>query len=118
MSMAPRLISIFGMAIAAAIAWPAISQAQPASQAKPALAKMKDCLLIEDGYKERLDCYDAILAPTPRPGAKKGKTVSECRFLKEEDERLSCYNGFIAPQKKPPPAAKPAGATKKMPPIH
>jgi hypothetical protein len=114
MSMVPISVSIFGLAIAAAIAWPAISQAQPAS------AKMKDCLLIEDGYKERLDCYDAILAPTPRPGAKKGKTVSECRFLKEEDERLSCYNGFVAQQKTPPKpkAAKPAGAAKQMPPIH
>jgi hypothetical protein len=119
MSMTPKRMSIFGMAMTAAIAWPAISQPQPAaSQAKTALAKMKDCLLIEDGYKERLDCYDAILAPQPRPGAKKGRTVSECRYLKEEDERLSCYNGFIAPQKKPPPAAKPARAAKKMPPIH
>jgi hypothetical protein len=112
MSNSPKLISIFGMAITAAIAWPTFSQAQPA------LAKMKDCLLIEDGYKERLDCYDAILAPTPRPGAKKGKTASECRFLKEEDERLSCYNGFVAAQNKTQKAAKPAGTAKKMPPIH
>jgi hypothetical protein len=112
MSNSLKLISIFGMAITAAIAWPTFSQTQPA------LAKMKDCLLIEDGYKERLDCYDAILAPTPRPGAKKGKTVSECRLLKEEDERLSCYNGFVAQQNKTQKAAKPPRAAKKMPPIH
>jgi hypothetical protein len=112
MSIAPKLLSIFAVAIVAAIVWPTISQAQPA------LAKMKDCLLIEDGYKERLDCYDAIQAIAPRPGAKKGKIVSECRFLKEEDERLSCYNGFVAEQKKSQKAAKPAAAAKQMPPIH
>jgi hypothetical protein len=112
MSIAPKLLSIFAMTVAAAIAWPTISRAQPA------LAKMKDCLLIEDGYKERLDCYDAIQTLAPRPGAKKGKTVSECRFLKEEDERLSCYNGFVTAQKKSQKAAKPAGAAKQMPPIH
>jgi hypothetical protein len=112
MSMVPRSVLIFGLAIATAIAWPAISRAQPAS------AKMKDCLLIEDGYKERLDCYDAVIPPMPKANAPKAKTVAECRFLKEEDQRLSCYNGFVAQQNKSPKAAKAAGAAKKMPPIH
>src|SRR5262249_49384396 len=61
--------------------------------------KMKDCLLIEDGYKERLECYDALIKPEPKPGAKKGKLVGECRFVKEEDERLACFNSFVEPKK-------------------
>jgi hypothetical protein len=100
-------ISILGLVIFAAIA-PTHSSAAPT----PAPAqKMKDCLLLEDGYKERLDCYDAIIKPEPKAGAKKAKTASECRFLKEEDERLACYNGFVAPKAKPP-AAQTAKTTK------
>ncbi|HLL28828.1 MAG TPA: hypothetical protein VKT73_14405 [Xanthobacteraceae bacterium] len=72
--------------------------------------------MIEDGYKERLDCYDAVIAPQPRPGAKKGKVVADCRYLKEEDERLACYNSFVAVQTKPPSTGKSMGAAKKMPP--
>ncbi|HEY4862625.1 MAG TPA: hypothetical protein VIH65_00750 [Xanthobacteraceae bacterium] len=95
----------------AAMACPAIAQAQAAL-----MTKLKDCLLIEDGYKERLDCYDAVIPPDPKPNAaKKPKTVTECRFLKEQDERLACYNGFVAKKSPPPPAAKPS-AKKKMPP--
>ena len=61
--------------------------------------KMKDCLLIEDGYKERLECYDALIKPEPKAGAKKAKVVGECRFVREEDERLACFNGFVEPKK-------------------
>ena len=75
--------------------------------------KMKDCLLIEDGYKERLECYDAVIKPEPRPSPKKATVVAECRFLKEEDQRLACFNGFVEPRKQPPPkASKPAPAKK------
>ena len=52
---------------------------------------------LEDGTKERLDCYDAVFPPKPAAkGAKPkaAKAVAECRFSKEEDERLACYNGF------------------------
>jgi hypothetical protein len=115
MSFAPKPLSISAMAISIALAtmaWPAIAQAQAAL-----MTKLKDCLLIEDGYKERLDCYDAVIPPDPKPNTKKPKVVTECRFLKEQDERLACYNGFV--NKKNPPAAKPP-AKKKMPlpPIH
>jgi len=78
--------------------------------AQAPLQKMKDCLLIEDGYKERLDCYDTVIKPEPKAGAKKAKAVAECRFLKEEDERLACFNGFIEPKKQ---AAKSAKGTPK-----
>ena len=49
---------------------------------------------IDDATKERLNCYDAIYAPEPKPKAPAAKGVADCRFLKEEDERLTCFNGF------------------------
>ena len=49
---------------------------------------------IDDETKERLNCYDAVYAPQPKPKAPAAKGVNDCRFLKEEDERLTCYNGF------------------------
>ena len=91
---ARNLLSISSMAILATLVSPTHSVAQ-----SPA-AKMKDCLLIEDGYKERLDCYDAVIKPEPKAGAKKAKIVAECRFVKEEDERLACFNGFVVPKPK------------------
>jgi hypothetical protein len=109
MSITTKSISISAIAILAAMACPAIAQAPAAL-----MTKLKDCLLIEDGYKERLDCYDAVIPPDPKPNAKKPKVVTECRFLKEQDERLACYNGFVA--KKTPPAPKPPAKKKMTPP--
>jgi hypothetical protein len=86
-----------------------------ASIAQAPTAKMKDCLLIDDMTKERLDCYDAIVKPEPRPSTKKAKIVSECRFFKEEDERLICYNGFVSPQKQAPKATKSSAPPKPNP---
>ncbi len=57
-------------------------------------AALQACLDIEDGTKDRLNCYDAVIPPAPKPKAAKVKTVADCRFLKEEDERLACFNGF------------------------
>lgn len=78
--------------------------------------KMKDCLAVDDMTKERLDCFDAIVAPTPdaAKAKKKAAGAKDCRFLKEEDERLICFNKFaeVKPRKpakkKPAPAAAPA----------
>jgi hypothetical protein len=109
MSNAAKSLSISAMVMLAAMACPAIAQAQAAL-----MTKLKDCLLIEDGYKERLDCYDAVMPPDPKPNAKKPKVVTECRFLKEQDERLHCYNGFV--DKKTPPAAPKPPAKQKMTP--
>jgi hypothetical protein len=61
------------------------------------IERSKLCLSIEDGYKERLDCYDAIFAPDPKPKPPAAKVVTDCRFLKEQDERLACFNRFLAP---------------------
>ena len=56
--------------------------------------KLQACLDIDDGTKERLTCYDEVIAPAPKPKTIKAKTVAECKFSKEEDERLACFNGF------------------------
>jgi len=62
---------------------------------------LRTCLEIEDQSKERLDCYDEKIAPTPKQVSAPAKTVADCRFVKEEDERLSCFNRFVnAPSKK------------------
>jgi hypothetical protein len=96
---------------AAAIAQaPAPAPAKPAAQAKPKAApakpkaapakpqsiaaKLQACLEIDDATKERLNCYDAIFPPTPKPKPPAAKGVTDCRFIKEEDERLTCFNGF------------------------
>jgi hypothetical protein len=82
---------------------PAAKPAAQAKQAKPKAApakpqsiaaKLQACLEIDDATKERLNCYDAIFKPTPKPKAPAAKGVMDCRFFKEEDERLTCFNGF------------------------
>ena len=61
--------------------------------------KLQACLEHDDGTKERLNCYDAVIAPKPKAKqtAKAGtqKSVTECSGVKEEDERLTCFNGFV-----------------------
>ena len=77
----------------------AAAGAQPGrpGSAKPqsVAVKLQACLDIDDGTKERLSCYDAVIAPAPKPKTIKAKTVAECKFSKEEDERLACFNGFV-----------------------
>jgi hypothetical protein len=82
---------------------PAAKPAAQAKQAKPKAApakpqsiaaKLQACLEIDDATKERLNCYDAIFKPTPKPKAPAAKGVMDCSFFKEEDERLTCFNGF------------------------
>jgi hypothetical protein len=73
------------------------------------------CLSIEDMTKERLDCFDKLSRPEVRTPAPRAKNISECRFLKEEDERLRCYNTFVTArtpnqQAAPVPTVKPAEA--------
>jgi hypothetical protein len=79
------------------------AQAKPAKQAKPKAApakpqsiaaRLQACLEIDDATKERLNCYDVIFPPTPKPKPPAAKGVMDCRLIKEEDERLACFNGF------------------------
>ncbi|HET7123375.1 MAG TPA: hypothetical protein VFI51_04610 [Bradyrhizobium sp.] len=74
------------------------SKSKSKSEAKPkqpsTATKLQACLEIDDATKERLNCYDAIFPPQPKPKAAAAKAVNDCRFNKEEDERLTCFNGF------------------------
>src|SRR5262249_26437905 len=57
--------------------------------------KLQACLEIDDGTKDRLNCYDAVIAPKPNPKAKApAKSVTECNGFKDEEARLTCFNGF------------------------
>ena len=68
--------------------------AAPAAKPQSIAARLQGCLEIDDATKERLNCYDTIFPPQPKPKAAAAKGVMECRFTKEEDERLGCFNGF------------------------
>ena len=69
---------------------------------QPTAVRLQECLDIEDGTKERLNCYDGVIPPTPKPKAPAAKAVTDCKFAKEEDERLTCYNGFVESMPKLP----------------
>ena len=73
------------------------TQAKPRAAAKPQsmAVKLQACLDIDDATKERLNCYDATIPPQPKPKAAAAKAVTDCRYMKEEDERLTCFNGFV-----------------------
>ncbi|SDT56705.1 hypothetical protein [Bradyrhizobium canariense] len=67
--------------------------AKGAPRAQTEMDKLRDCLTIEDGSKERLDCYNGIVPPDPKPKPPVAKVVADCKFLKEEDERFQSLFG-------------------------
>jgi hypothetical protein len=75
------------------------------ANAQTELDKLRGCLTIEDGSKERLNCYDGIVSPDPKPKPPVAKVVADCKFLKEEDERLGCFNRFVVQPARPAPKA-------------
>jgi len=94
------LVQVKPRKVAAAKPQPA---AKPQSTKPQSIAvKLQACLDIDDGTKERLDCYDAVIPPAPKPKTIKAKTVAECKFTKEQDERLACFNGFVEAMPKLP----------------
>jgi len=79
---------------AADAAAPKQAKAAP-GKPKSMAQKLQACLEIDDGTKDRLNCYDAVIAPKPNPKAKApAKSVTECNGFKDEEERLTCFNGF------------------------
>jgi hypothetical protein len=68
---------------------------KPPGKPQSIATRLQSCQDIDDQTKERLNCYDAVLPPAPKPKAAAAKTVMDCKFVKEEDERLGCYNGFV-----------------------
>ena len=75
--------------------------AKPQPQQSMAV-KLQACLDIDDGTQERLNCYDAVLPPAPKPKAGTAKADTDCKFTKEEDDRLACFNGFVESMPKLP----------------
>ena len=73
-----------------------------AGKNQPMAVRLQACLDIDDGTKERLNCYDEVIKPQPKEKAVAAKRVLECKFAKEEDERLACYNGFVESMPKLP----------------
>jgi hypothetical protein len=69
---------------------------------KSVATRLQSCQDIDDQTKERLNCYDEVLKPAPKPKPGTAKTVMDCKFIKEEDERLTCYNGFVDSMPKMP----------------
>src|SRR6201991_685978 len=76
--------------------------AAPKGKPQSIAVRLQACLDIDDGTKDRLSCYDAIIPPTPKPKAVTAKGIMDCKFAKEEDERLACYNGFVESMPKLP----------------
>ena len=72
----------------------AMAKSKPHGPPKSMAEKLLACLEIDDETKDRLDCYDAIIAPKPKPTSAPANGVIDCRYMKEEDERLKCFNGF------------------------
>jgi hypothetical protein len=70
------------------------AQAKSHGTPKSIAEKLLACLEIDDETKDRLDCYDTIVSPKPKPKAAPANGVMDCRYVKEEDERLKCFNGF------------------------
>jgi hypothetical protein len=83
------------------------------ANAQTEIDKLRGCLAIEDASKERLDCYDGVVPPDPKPKPPAAKVVAECKYLKEEDERLGCFNRFLVTPARPVAAKK--GAPKVQP---
>ena len=53
------------------------------ASAQTEIDKLRNCLTIDDGSKERLDCYDGIIPPDPKPKPPVAKRVADRKFLKE-----------------------------------
>jgi hypothetical protein len=74
----------------------AAPKAAAAPKNLPVAKKLQACLEIDDGTKDRLNCYDTVIPPKPNPKAKApAKAVTECNAFKDEEERLTCFNGFV-----------------------
>jgi hypothetical protein len=104
------LMTLLGPAAAWAQGSPPLVGDKPLVQVKPRGAAAKPqpvaerlvaCLDVDDGSKERLDCFDAVFPPQSKAKPPKPKASADCRYLTEQDERLACFNGFAEKLPKP-----------------
>jgi hypothetical protein len=42
--------------------------------------RFRQCLTIDDMTRERLDCFDALVTPEPKPAPPKARSIVECRI--------------------------------------
>src|SRR5258708_19791131 len=71
---------------------PRAAAAKPQSMA----VRLQSCLDIDDGTKERLSCYDAVLPPAPKAAKPAtAKSLTDSTFTKEDDNRLTFHNSFF-----------------------
>jgi hypothetical protein len=78
--------------------------------------RLRSCLELKDMTKERLDCYDALLPPQPKPMPLPAKVVTDCRFSKDENERVICFNQFAEKPAKPATPKATSAAPKQVEP--
>jgi hypothetical protein len=89
-----------------------------ATPAPSLIDRLRVCLNIEDQSKERLDCYDGIVPPQPKPSPPPATVVTDCKFQKEQDARLACFNRFVErPAKRSAPAVKQVALPKPAVPV-
>jgi hypothetical protein len=69
--------------------------AKPSGRPQSIAFRLQACLEIEDGSKGRLDCYDAVIKPKPKPNPPKAKSVMDCGSIKDEESRINCFNDFV-----------------------
>ena len=51
------------------------------------------CLSVPEGTRQRLDCFDAVIAPLAKTKPT-SRDVADCRYYTEQDQRLACFNDF------------------------
>jgi hypothetical protein len=56
------------------------------AMAQVSVETLRPCLDIEDQTKERLDCYDDKLKPTPKKVSAPAKTARDCRYVKQPNK--------------------------------
>ena len=69
------------------------------AQAPTDIERSKLCLSIEDGYKERLDCYDGIFAPDPKPKPPVAKLAADYRISERARRAVSLFQSVFSTPK-------------------
>jgi hypothetical protein len=52
------------------------------------------CLSLPDSTP-RIDCFDKIIWPKLSGGGSQARSLSDCRWLLDDDHRRRCYNAFL-----------------------
>ena len=55
---------------------------------------LRKCLSLPDSAP-RIDCFDKIIWPKLNGGGSQARSLSDCRWLLDDDHRRRCYNAFL-----------------------